>query len=230
MLLELLTRFLIDDGKSYQLERWKYAREVKVRDTHPDLGHRHRPNAQAQLMAVSVRTNAFGFRGPPIAEKAEPGVVGIVFVGDSTTLGWGVAEQETSAHRVIDALRRQGRKVDGFNLGVGNHNTTRYSPCSTVLARMKPDAFFINMSRGNLVDEAALAQALKAGLIAGAAMDVGRAPDQMPSSRDPAVLHETHAPLRTLSTSGRMLAGQREAFLESCSQEVRKSKEFVVSF
>lgn len=48
-------------------------------------------------------------------------------------------------------------------------------------ARMKPDAFFINMSRGNLVDEAALLKVLAENRIAGAAMDVGRAADQMPS-------------------------------------------------
>jgi D-3-phosphoglycerate dehydrogenase len=48
-------------------------------------------------------------------------------------------------------------------------------------SRMKPDAFFINMSRGNLVDEAALLKVLTENRIAGAAMDVGRAPDQMPS-------------------------------------------------
>jgi D-3-phosphoglycerate dehydrogenase / 2-oxoglutarate reductase len=49
------------------------------------------------------------------------------------------------------------------------------------LARMQPHAFFINLSRGNLVDEAALAAALRENRIAGAAMDVGRARDQMPT-------------------------------------------------
>ncbi|UGA41099.1 hydroxyacid dehydrogenase [Bradyrhizobium quebecense] len=49
------------------------------------------------------------------------------------------------------------------------------------LARMQAHAYFINLSRGNLVDETALAAALREGGIAGAAMDVGRAPDQMPA-------------------------------------------------
>jgi D-3-phosphoglycerate dehydrogenase / 2-oxoglutarate reductase len=48
-------------------------------------------------------------------------------------------------------------------------------------ARIQPHAFFINLSRGNLVDEAALLAALRENRIAGAAMDVGRARDQMPS-------------------------------------------------
>ena len=52
---------------------------------------------------------------------------------------------------------------------------------AAAFARMRPDAFFVNLSRGELVDESALDAALEKGVIAGAAMDVGRGPDQMPS-------------------------------------------------
>ncbi len=51
---------------------------------------------------------------------------------------------------------------------------------AAAFSRMKRGAFFLNPSRGNLVDEAALRAALDSGHLAGCAMDVGRAPDQMP--------------------------------------------------
>lgn len=61
--------------------------------------------------------------------------------------------------------------------------TTENLMDEAAFARMKPTAYFINAARGNLVAEPALEAALRAGRIAGAAMDVGRAPDQMPSPR-----------------------------------------------
>ena len=64
-------------------------------------------------------------------------------------------------------------------------------------AQMKPGAFFINPSRGNLVDEAALLRALDSGHLAACAMDVGRAPDQMPTpalalARHPKIIATPH--------------------------------------
>lgn len=54
---------------------------------------------------------------------------------------------------------------------------------AAAFARMKREAYFLNLSRGELVDEAALEAALDERRIAGAAMDVGRAPDQKPLLR-----------------------------------------------
>jgi len=65
-------------------------------------------------------------------------------------------------------------------LAVANESTENLIG-QAALAHMQPHAFFINLSRGNLVDEAALIAALRENRIAGAAMDVGRARDQMPT-------------------------------------------------
>jgi D-3-phosphoglycerate dehydrogenase len=62
-------------------------------------------------------------------------------------------------------------------------------------ATMKPGAFFINASRGELVDEGALVAALDSGHLGGCALDVGMAPDQTPSpslARHPRVIATPH--------------------------------------
>ena len=67
---------------------------------------------------------------------------------------------------------------------------------AAAFAQMKRGAFFLNPSRGNLVDEAALLAALDSGHIGGCAMDVGRAPDQMPSpqlAKHPKVIATPHS-------------------------------------
>jgi D-3-phosphoglycerate dehydrogenase len=59
--------------------------------------------------------------------------------------------------------------------------STKHLFNAAAFAAMKPGARFINLARGELVDEAALIASLDAKHISGAAMDVGSAPDQRPN-------------------------------------------------
>ncbi|MBA4788293.1 MAG: hydroxyacid dehydrogenase [Rhizobiales bacterium] len=62
--------------------------------------------------------------------------------------------------------------ADAVSLHVPLTDATRGLIGTDALARMKSDAVLVNAARGGVVDEAALAEALKAGKIGGAMLDV----------------------------------------------------------
>ena len=64
------------------------------------------------------------------------------------------------------------READVVSIHAPYNSRTAGLIGSKELALMKPTAFLINMGRGGIVDEAALAEAIDKGLIGGAALDV----------------------------------------------------------
>ncbi|MCK1452483.1 SGNH/GDSL hydrolase family protein [Bradyrhizobium sp. 35] len=111
--------------KNYDIEMWRYARELKAPSPQPELGHDHIKNGSAILQSVEIRTNDWKLRGGPSSARTEVDRR-ILFLGGSITLGWGVPENETITSRVQTALREKGEKVDVLNGGVGNYNAERY--------------------------------------------------------------------------------------------------------
>jgi D-3-phosphoglycerate dehydrogenase / 2-oxoglutarate reductase len=140
-----------------------------------------------QLAGSRLGIIGYGSIGRYLADIAK--VLGMeVLVADPFAT---VSEQDLRHVSLDDLLARSDYVVC---LAVANEQTENLiGPAA--LARMQPHAFFINLSRGNLVDEAALSAALRENRIAGAAMDVGRALDQMPSpelARLPNVIATPH--------------------------------------
>jgi D-3-phosphoglycerate dehydrogenase len=98
-------------------------------------------------------------------------------------------------------------------LVVANDSTEKLVNAAA-FAAMKPGAYFLNASRGNLVDDDALVAALESGRLAGVALDVGRAPDQMPApaiARHPKVIATPH-------TAGLTLPAIEHQSLETVAQ------------
>jgi hypothetical protein len=155
---ELILRYASHLGALlFDVEMWRYAREVKRISDRPGVVLEHRPNAEATLMGVQVRTDERGFRrASPDVEAARPSGRPerlVAVVGDSCALGWGVPEGQTvSEHleRMLNAaVPGEKHRVVVLNAGVGNSNTTmEYGRYLQDIRPLKPDwvilAYFIN--------------------------------------------------------------------------------------
>ena len=69
-------------------------------------------------------------------------------------------------------LEKLLQQSDFVSINAPLQGDTRHLIDAQALASMKPTAYLINTARGDLVDEAALAEALRAGQLAGAGLDV----------------------------------------------------------
>ena len=81
-------------------------------------------------------------------------------------------EQARSLGVVLTSLPDLLRQADFVSLHCRLTEATRGLITADLLALMKPSAYFINVARGELVDHAALATALRNRKIAGAGLDV----------------------------------------------------------
>src|SRR3989344_9243411 len=80
-------------------------------------------------------------------------------------------EKETGAN-FLPSLNEVLKQADAISLHVPLLPTTRHLINAERLAMMKKTAYLINTSRGSVIDEVALVDVLKKGIIKGAALDV----------------------------------------------------------
>lgn len=122
---ELGLRAWLANHVIYDVEMSRYAQLVKLESPNPEIGHVHRPGAQAHLMGVDVTINSDGLRDVEhTRERRADGRKRIAVLGDSLTFGWGVEREDTFA-ALLGGLLGGDRAVEIVNFGTGNYDTTQ---------------------------------------------------------------------------------------------------------
>ncbi|MBV9850351.1 MAG: D-2-hydroxyacid dehydrogenase [Armatimonadetes bacterium] len=139
----------------------------------PDLmAHQHahewKPEVQQELYGQTVGIIGLGPIGRGVASRAK--------AFGMRTLGLRRRDAPVPAVDEVLAgdagLARLLRESDWIVLAAALTDASRSLIGPAQLAQMKPSAWLINIARGGLVDEAALTEALQAGRIGGACLDV----------------------------------------------------------
>jgi D-3-phosphoglycerate dehydrogenase len=133
-----------------------------------DFGIRTRVTGM-EVLGKTLGLAGFGRIGKRVGEIAALGlgmnvVVFDPYVKRTSNTGFG--------YRVVDSLETLAKEADFLSLHIPYSLETDKVFGKREFAAMKKTAFFINTSRGGVVDEEALIEALKEGVIAGAGLDV----------------------------------------------------------
>src|SRR5579862_3865470 len=151
--MEVALRVIFAHSLDFSMEMWKYAVKLKRPVANADLSFAHAPNRSAFLMGVPVSINSEGLRDREFSLEKPPDVYRVMMLGDSTTFGWGVKEEDTAAkflERKLNSNLPAGySRAEVMNAGVGNYDTVQeVTYYETIGWKYHPDlivlVFFIN--------------------------------------------------------------------------------------
>ena len=122
--------------------------------------------------------------GSPSIRRLRGATVGVVGLGrigrevaelaaafGAHVIGWDVIDGSIQGVERVD-LSELWSRSDFVSLHVPMVESTRHLINAATISQLKPGAFLVNASRGGLVDQNALVEALRSGHLAGAALDV----------------------------------------------------------
>jgi D-3-phosphoglycerate dehydrogenase len=167
-----------------------------------------------ELWEKSLGIIGLGKIGREVAEKARRGLGMKALAFDPYVTA---REARGFGAEAYDSLTEMLAQSDAVTLHVPLTEETRNLMGTNEFRSMKPSAWFINTSRGGLVDEAALIEALNSGLITGAGLDVFASEPldpQSPLARFTNVILTPHVGGLTNESSIRMAVAAAEAVLD----------------
>ena len=127
-LCEIILRIKHSIIPNYDIEMWKYAKELKVSVSDKSIGHVHRPNKSGIFQKVEIAINSFGQRDIEydnhFLKKYDKR---FLVIGSSIPLGWGVKKEDTYVNLLNLQSKKNKKNWIFINGGVGNYNLERYA-------------------------------------------------------------------------------------------------------
>jgi phosphoglycerate dehydrogenase-like enzyme len=160
-----LSKRLIEADEAVREDRWDRAR------VHPEHGVAYNWAGLSNLHGLYGKTVGIIGLGEVggMAAKMARGFDARVIYCNRTRLS---PERERGLGVEYRPMSQMLAESDFVSLHASNLPENKGVFDASIFAQMKPTAFFINTSRGRMVDEQALADALRKGIIAGAGLDV----------------------------------------------------------
>ncbi len=150
---------LIDHG----LQRLLVGEIVSYTERHPIYDHHLVPSSttlvRSPAFLCEIRANSLGIRGPEIEIPRPPGVYRILMLGDSFTMGKGVAEDETFSARLEARLNRRVAELPHERYEVINAGVDSFSPLLEFLQlrhlhdAIEPNMVVVNIDMSDLLQD-----------------------------------------------------------------------------
>jgi lysophospholipase L1-like esterase len=121
----------------------------------PEIRYVMAPSQQGWIDDGFLRINSFGFRGRELTIPKPAGTFRVAVIGDSVTLGWGVADDETFSAQLEALLQHRfpDQGIEIVNLGVGGYDTRQeVTLLRRYVARLEPDLALVGFYSNDVPD------------------------------------------------------------------------------
>jgi phosphoglycerate dehydrogenase-like enzyme len=208
LLMLALSKRLIEADVAVREDRWDRAR------VHPENGVAYNWAGLSDLAGLygkTVGVIGLGEVGTMAANISRAFGAHVIYCNRNRL----AAEREQALGVQYRPLSELLAQSDFVSLHASNLPENKGAMDASIFAQMKPTAFFINTSRGRMVDEAALADALRSSRIAGAGLDV-HATEPRPMPNIFAGMRNVIMTPHIAGGSRRGILGEITALLDNC--------------
>ena len=121
-----------------------------------NLGWKLKPNSEDEWGGVKVKINGKGLRGPELNYKKPPNVIRVLYLGDSITFGYKLADYEQTFPYQIESILKANYRynIETVNAGVGGYSPWQeYKYLTMEGVKYSPDLMIVSFVLNDVVEK-----------------------------------------------------------------------------